>query len=70
MILSLLTNTVLTRLLLCFLQLVTLVSNVLRKNSAAVHQALATDIHRLIEARHEPSLTLDAVAQGAGSTAR
>jgi hypothetical protein len=50
--------------------IVTLVSNVLRKNSAAVHQALATDIHRLIEARHEPSLTLDAVAQGAGSTAR
>jgi hypothetical protein len=28
---------------------VTLISNVLRKNSAATHQALATEIHRLIE---------------------
>jgi hypothetical protein len=28
---------------------VTLISNVLRKNSAATHQALATDIHRLVE---------------------
>ena len=31
---------------------VTLISNVLRKNSAATHQALATDIHRLIEGMH------------------
>jgi hypothetical protein len=31
---------------------VTLISNVLRKNSAATHQALATSIHRLIEEMH------------------
>jgi hypothetical protein len=31
---------------------VTLISNVLRKNSAATHQALATDIHRLVEGMH------------------
>jgi hypothetical protein len=32
--------------------LVTLLSNVLRKNSAVDHQTLATRIHRLIDARH------------------
>jgi hypothetical protein len=32
--------------------LVTVMSNVLRKNSAVVHQTLATRIHRLIEAYH------------------
>jgi hypothetical protein len=32
--------------------MVTLISNVLRKNSAVDHQALATRIHRLIEAAH------------------
>jgi hypothetical protein len=32
---------------------VTLISNVLRKNSAATHQALATQIHALIEGMHE-----------------
>ncbi|NNL85835.1 MAG: hypothetical protein HKP27_09295, partial [Myxococcales bacterium] len=32
--------------------LVAVTSNVLRKNSAAEHQALGTRIHRLIEARH------------------
>jgi hypothetical protein len=31
---------------------VTLISNVLRKNSAATHQAIATEIHRLIEGVH------------------
>jgi hypothetical protein len=31
---------------------VTLISNVLRKNSAATHQALATEIHRLIDGMH------------------
>ncbi|MBS1201480.1 MAG: hypothetical protein H6R27_2158 [Proteobacteria bacterium] len=31
---------------------VTLISNVLRKNSAATHQALAADIHRLVEGMH------------------
>ena len=31
---------------------VTLISNVLRKNSAATHQALATEIHRLVEGMH------------------
>jgi hypothetical protein len=34
---------------------VTLISNVLRKNSAATHQALATGIHRLIEEMHAAS---------------
>jgi len=33
--------------------LVTLTSNVLRKNSAVDHQTLATRIHRLVEKRHE-----------------
>ena len=33
--------------------LVTLVSNVLRKNSAVEHQTLATRVHRLIEAAHK-----------------
>jgi len=32
---------------------VTLISNVLRKNSAATHQALATQIHEIIEGMHE-----------------
>ena len=32
--------------------MVTLISNVLRKNSAVDHQTLATRIHRLIEAAH------------------
>jgi hypothetical protein len=32
--------------------LVTLLSNVLRKNSAVDHQTLATRMHRLIEAAH------------------
>jgi len=32
---------------------VTLISNVLRKNSAATHQALATQIQRLIRQMHE-----------------
>ena len=32
--------------------LVTLTSNVLRKNSAVDHQTLATRIHRLIEKAH------------------
>jgi len=31
---------------------VTLISNVLRKNSAATHQAIATQIHRLMEEQH------------------
>ena len=31
---------------------VTLISNVLRRNSAATHQGLATDIHRLIQGMH------------------
>jgi len=31
---------------------VTLISNVLRKNSAATHQALATEVHRLIQGMH------------------
>jgi len=35
---------------------VTLISNVLRKNSAATHQALATEIQRLLEGMHaEPA---------------
>jgi hypothetical protein len=35
---------------------VTLISNVLRKNSAATHQEIATRVHRLIEERHrEPA---------------
>ncbi|HSN71301.1 MAG TPA: hypothetical protein VLT59_07320 [Steroidobacteraceae bacterium] len=47
--------------------IVTLVSNVLRKNSAAAQQALATDIQRLIEAHHEPSSPLsDPVVQEGG----
>jgi hypothetical protein len=38
--------------------MVTIVSNVLRKNSAAVHLELATRIHRLIASRHPaPALT-------------
>jgi hypothetical protein len=32
--------------------MVTLISNVLRKNSAVAHQTLATRIHRLIEQEH------------------
>ena len=32
--------------------MVTLISNVLRKNSAVDHQTLATRIHRLIEKEH------------------
>ncbi|WP_192870733.1 serine hydrolase [Agaribacterium haliotis] len=34
--------------------IVTLISNVLKKNSAVDHQTLATRIHRLIEKRHAP----------------
>jgi hypothetical protein len=34
--------------------MVTLISNVLRKNSAVDHQTLATRIHRLIEKKHPP----------------
>jgi len=34
--------------------MVTLVSNVLRKNSASVHMEMATRIHRLIESLHAP----------------
>jgi hypothetical protein len=33
--------------------IVTLMSNVLRKNSAVDHQTLATRIHRLIESHHQ-----------------
>ncbi len=32
--------------------LVVLISNVLRTNSAVIHQTIATDVHRLIKARH------------------
>jgi hypothetical protein len=35
--------------------MVTLVSNVLRKNSASVHMEMATRIHRLIESLHAPA---------------
>jgi hypothetical protein len=37
--------------------MVTLISNVLRKNSAVDHQTLATRIHRLIEKRHPVQVT-------------
>jgi hypothetical protein len=35
--------------------IVTLISNVLRKNSAGTHQALATRIHELVSAAHQPA---------------
>ena len=38
--------------------LVTLISNVLRKNSAVDHQTLATRIHRLVEAKGPPKQTM------------
>jgi hypothetical protein len=46
--------------------MVTLISNVLRKNSAVEHQTLATRIHRLIEKAHPvqaaaPAALVDAV---------
>lgn len=37
--------------------IVTLMSNVLRRNSAVDHQTFATRLHRLIEAYHKPRLT-------------
>ena len=37
--------------------MVTLVSNVLRKNSASVHMEMASRIHRLIESLHAGSAT-------------
>jgi hypothetical protein len=48
--------------------LVTLISNVLRKNSAVDHQTLATRIHRLIEAAH-PVRSRDKAAAGAARSA-
>ena len=41
--------------------IVTLISNVLGKNSAVDHQTLATRIHHLIEAAHPPSEVVSTV---------
>jgi hypothetical protein len=41
--------------------MVTLISNVLRKNSAVEHQTLATRIHRLIEKEHPVQAAAPAV---------
>jgi hypothetical protein len=46
--------------------MVTLISNVLRKNSAVDHQTLATRIHRLIEKAH-PVQPVAPVAAGASA---
>jgi len=35
--------------------IVTLISNVLRENSAVAHQTLGTRIHQLIKRRHAPA---------------
>ena len=42
--------------------MVTLISNVLRKNSAVEHQTLATRIHRLIEKAHPVQVAAPVVA--------
>ena len=49
--------------------LVTVSSNVLRKNSAVAHQTLALRIHRLIEARHEERLAALELAREAAAEA-
>jgi hypothetical protein len=43
--------------------MVTLISNVLRKNSAVEHQTLATRIHRLIEKKHPVQAAAPAALQ-------
>ena len=44
--------------------MVTIVSNVLRKNSASVHLELATRIHRLLASRHGPPSAPKALPPG------
>lgn len=47
--------------------IVTLMSNVLRRNSAVDHQTFATRLHRLIEAYHKPRLASEPAAAAASS---